>query len=186
MEKNKKTIDDILQELPENISSPISCLYKEIHYELRINAINKLVKIGREILPVLHNLLEIDDNLLRSEIAKVLKIVGDKKSIPVFIELLEDSDSGIRWIAADGLINIGRESIVPLLKSIINRKNESFFLRLGIHHVLTELFSPDEKNKFKTLMHSFQSFNGIEESMTFEAYKALPVFEKQQQVKNPL
>jgi HEAT repeat protein len=183
IKKDKKFPFNILNELPEDISGPITCLYKEIHYELRTEARNKLVKMGREILPILHNLLEIDDNLLRSEVAKVLKIIGDRETIPVFIKLLKNSDSGIRWVAADGLINVGRESIVPVLKSIIFDKKESFFLRLGAHHVLMELFSPSEKNKYKALLHSFQSYDGIGSSISLEAYNALPMIEKQEQIK---
>jgi HEAT repeat protein len=120
---------------------------------------------------------------LRWEVAKVLKIIGAKESIPVFIKLLENSDSGIRWVAADGLVNIGRESIVPVLKSLINDKDESFFLRLGAHHVLMELFTSYEKKKFKPLLHSFRSHKAIGESLTFEAYKALSVIENQEKMK---
>ncbi len=178
MKKNKKSEDDILKELPENISGPISCLYKEINYKSRVAARKKLVKMGRVILPRLYNLLSIEDNVLRWEVAKVIELIGEKESIPVLIELLEDSDSGIRWIAADGLINIGRESIVPVLKSIINKKTESYLLRLGAHYILTELFNPNEKNKFKTLLHSIQSNGGISESIALEVYNALRAIEK--------
>jgi HEAT repeat protein len=181
MKKNKKTEDDILKELPENISGHISCLYKEINYKLRVAARKKLVKMGRAILPRLHNLLSIEDNVLRWEVAKVIELIGEKESIPVFIELLEDSDSGIRWIAADGLINIGRDSIMPVLKSIINKKKESYFLRLGAHYILTELFNPNEKNKFKALLLSIQSYGGIDESIALEVYNALRVIEKQKE-----
>jgi HEAT repeat protein len=122
-----------------------------------------------------------EDNVLRWEVAKVIELIGEKESIPVFIELLEDSDSGIRWIAADGLINIGRESIMPVLKSIINEKEESYFLRLGAHYILTELFTPNEKNKFKVLLHSIQSYGGISESKALEVYNALRAIEKQKE-----
>ena len=179
MKKNKKTEDDILKELPDNISESIYCLYKEINYKLRVAARKKLVKMGRAILPQLHKLLSVEDNVLRWEVAKVIELIGEKESIPVFIKLLEDSDSGIRWIAADGLINIGRESIMPVIKSIINKKNESTFLRLGAHYILTELFNPIEKIKFKALLHSIQSYSGIDETISLEVYKALRVIEKQ-------
>jgi HEAT repeat protein len=181
MKINKKTEEDILKELPQNISAPIFCLNKEINYKLRVAARKILVKMGRAILPKLNNLLAIEDNALRWEVAKVIELIGEKESIPVFIKLLEDSDSGIRWIAADGLINIGRESIIPLLKSIINQKEESYFLRLSAHYILTELFNPSEKKKFKSLMQSIQSYGLIGESTVLEVYNALRIIEKQKE-----
>ena len=181
MKKNKKTVDDILKEFPENISGPISCLYKEINYKLRVTARKKLVKMGLTILPQLHNLLVIEDNILRREVAKVIELIGAKESIKVLIKLLEDNDSDIRWIAANGLINIGRESIMPVLKSIINQKEESYFLRLSAHYILTELFNPGERKKFKSLMQSIQSYGLIGESTVLEVYNALRVIEKQKE-----
>jgi HEAT repeat protein len=167
------------EKLPNNIAEPISCLCKEINYELRVAARNKLVIMGRPILSQLYKLLALEDNVIRCEVAKVIELIGEKESVPVLIELLEDSDSGIRWIAANGLINIGRESIMPVLKSIINKKNETYFLRLGAHHILTELFYPNEKIKFKALLHSIQSNGGISESTALEVYNALRAIEKQ-------
>ena len=48
----------------------------------------------------------------------------------------------VRWLAAEGLIHIGVDAIVPLLHALIERP-ESVWLREGAHHVLHDLASSD-------------------------------------------
>ena len=61
-------------------------------------------------------------------------------AIPDLIEALQDEVFDIRWLAAEALIAIGKESIEPLLRAVINQSNESF-LREGAHHVITYIMS---------------------------------------------
>jgi hydroxymethylpyrimidine pyrophosphatase-like HAD family hydrolase len=48
----------------------------------------------------------------------------------------------------------------------------------GWEKIYSEDFTGDEKNKFKALLHSIQSYSGISESIALEAYKVLRVIEK--------
>lgn len=179
MNKNKKAIDQILKELPENVAVLIYNLFYSENFVSKRDAKNKLVKMGRNILPHLIRLLIIRDESLRREVAKLMKLIADKKSVPVFIELLEDNESGIRWIAAEGLVHIGRESIVPLLKSIFNDKEQSYYLRAGAHHVLNELFTSHEKIRHNALMRSLQNYLEIGETLSLEVFKTLQTFDEQ-------
>ena len=82
-------------------------------------------------------------HILRWEAMKALKEIGDRSLIPVFISMLEDDKSDIHWIAAEGLIKLGRPAIEEILISLI-KKTDAVFLLHGAHHVFYELH---EKNK---------------------------------------
>jgi hypothetical protein len=79
-----------------------------------------------------------ENSIYRWEILKTLQQISDSSSIPIFIEALEDEESDIRWVAAEGLIKLGAESINPLLKALV-KDSDSVFLCAGAHHVFHDL-----------------------------------------------
>jgi hypothetical protein len=178
MKEKIRIYDQIINEFPEIIAKLINDLRQTENTVSRIEAKNKLEKMGRETLPYLHKLLEVEDNLLRREVAKIMGYIADKSSIPDFILLLDDSDNGIRWIAAEGLVHIGRESIIPLLRSIIDNQQGTYFLKTGAHHVFKSLFNDEEKIKFKALMRSLQDYTEISVALSLETLYALKTLSK--------
>ena len=90
---------------------------------VRHNARLELVKIGT---PIIDFLIELDyskDKNVKWEVMKALGQIADPDTIPLLLEGLCDDDFEIRWLAAEGLIEIGKESVKPIL-------------RHGAHHVL--------------------------------------------------
>jgi HEAT repeat protein len=51
---------------------------------------------------------------------------------------MEDEKSDVRWLAAKGLIKLGKLSIKPLLKTL-EKKSNSLFVLEGAHHVFYDL-----------------------------------------------
>jgi HEAT repeat protein len=130
-----------------------------------------LGNIGKSIVPLLHEIICTETGHVRLEALKVVKYIADKRSIPMLIYLLDDEESRIRWIAAEALVNIGRSSILPLLKSIRDRKNPTYLYR-GAHHVLKSLLYADEREKIKPLLHSLDNHSqlgGISAALAFKA-----------------
>jgi hypothetical protein len=84
------------------------------------------------------------NELFRQEISKIVKIIADRRSIPALINLLEDKESDIRWIASESLVKIGRKSIIPLIRSIQAGK-VSYFPGNGAWNVLQCLLTRTEK-----------------------------------------
>ena len=121
-------------------------------YKNHIKSRKELIKAGREILQVMYKMLKSDDKIIRKEAMKVVERIADTASIPVAIEMLEDRESEIRWIAAEALIRFGRETIDPLLRALI-RHGISFYLRQGAHHVLSSLINDDDPKELKELVH---------------------------------
>ena len=73
---------------------------------------------------------------VRWEAAKALGDIGDARAIPALVQALEDEDSDVVWLAAEGLNAFGMAAWPTLLKALINEGTESVILRQGAHHVL--------------------------------------------------
>lgn len=161
-----------LDGFPDYLIKLINELIDDRNYPHKHNARIALVKHGKTIIPYMHKLLSSRDGIIRMEAAKVVELIADKRSIHVLIGLLEDKEPGIRWIAAEGLVKIGRPSILPLLRSVRDSKNPIFLYR-GVHHVLSSLLSAKEKSNLESLMLSLDNYHQLEGTSTALASKAL-------------
>ena len=104
----------------------------------RQNARNSLVKIGEPAVDSLVKAFGIKKDPVHWEVAKALSLIGTAKAAQPLVNALEDDEFSIRWIAAEGLIHIGVNGLIPLLKEL--RKNtDSIWLREGSHHVIHDL-----------------------------------------------
>ena len=178
MKKTDNTeIDNALKDFPDDLAKLIKGSLDTKNAGKKLAARSTLVRMGKTIVPQLHRLLGSENGLLRSEAAKIVELIADRRSIPLLIKLLDDEEFEIRWIAAEGLIKIGRRSILPLLQSIRDGKG-SFFSNKGAHHVLLGLLNENEKDKLKPLLLSLDNFQGLGEIAPTEASKALKTISK--------
>jgi HEAT repeat protein len=169
MKKNNDTeIDNALDNFPDSLGKIVRVLF---------NARNTLVKMGKTIIPQMHSLVKSENGLIRMEAAKIVELVADRRSIPVLISLLNDKEFEIRWIAAEGLIKIGRRSLLPLLKAVRDGES-SFFLNRGAHHILFSLLNDKEKGKLKPLIQSLDDYHELGETAPVEASKAINIIYK--------
>ncbi|HEX2967666.1 MAG TPA: hypothetical protein VHO46_01085 [Bacteroidales bacterium] len=90
------------------------------------------------------------NEILRNEIEEIIGFVADKRSIPALINLLDDQDVDIRWIAAESLIRIGRISIIPLLNKLKGGKKFSYPGKAN--YVLQCLLTKAEKKSLQPLL----------------------------------
>ncbi len=98
----------------------------------------ELVKIGKPAIKYLSGLLKEPKEHIRWEAIKTLSQIAAPESIPILIKALGNDDFDVRWLAAEGLIEIGKKSIKPLLKSLVGGQ-DSILLLEGVHHVLKGL-----------------------------------------------
>jgi HEAT repeat protein len=173
MNKNDRSeIDITLKDFPDNLATLIKESLDSKNSVKKLAARSTLVGMGKPIISNLHRLLNSENGLLRMEAAKIVELIADRRSIPFLINLLEDKEFEIRWIAAEGLIKIGRQAILPLLKSIRDGKS-SYILNKGAHHVLLSLLKEDEKIKLTSLMLSLDDAQELGETAPVEASKAI-------------
>ncbi len=118
---------------PANVPALIADLGNN-NGSVRVRARAALVYIGAQAVEPLMLALKDQNWHMRWEAAKALGEIGDPRSAPALVDTLEDVRSGIRWLAAVGLIVIGREALPPLLQALIDR-SDSEWLREGAHHV---------------------------------------------------
>jgi HEAT repeat protein len=106
----------------------------------RQRAREALVDIGKPAVGALIEALASPDSNhhMRWEAAKALCDLGDPEAASVLVSALEDEYFGVRWLAAEGLISLGRDGLVPLLATLV-RRSDSAALRESAHHVLRML-----------------------------------------------
>lgn len=167
--------DICLYNVPANITRLINALIDHNDYQKMNNARVALLKMGKSIIPQLHKLVCSDNSLLRMEVAKLIQLKADKRSIKVLINLLNDREFDIRWVAAEGLIRIGRKSIVPMLKAV-SAGRSSLIMNKSVHQVLASLLLEEEKNGLQSLMQSLENYHGLHETAPVEALRALKTY----------
>jgi HEAT repeat protein len=75
---------------------------------------------------------------VRWEAAKALRTIADPRSAAALVRRLQDRNIGVRWLAAEALVAVGRLSLRPLLEALVSDA-ASVELRDGAHHVLHDL-----------------------------------------------
>jgi len=165
-------INQTFRGFQESLVELIKDLLDDKNYTKKHDATGELVLKGKAIIPKLHKLVLSKNDSLRKEVAKIIQLIGDRRSIPFLINLLDDPVSDIRWIAAEGLIKIGRRSIVPLLKSVRDKEKPAFLAK-GAHHVLMSLLNDNEKKQLEQLLASLDNYLGLRETAPVLASKAL-------------
>ena len=98
--------------------------------------------IGSPAVPLIIPLTSSKSRTVRWEATKVLGTIADPAAIPSLVERMADPDSGIRWLAAEGLAKVGPASIPPALRFLINR-SDSTDVRRAVHHLLHDLGEQD-------------------------------------------
>jgi hypothetical protein len=144
---------------------------------LACRAIAILMEAGKRrvqkfsIIPLRHKQSSQANERLKEEVDKIIHLVADTRSIPALINLLDDNDPDIRWIAAESLIKIGRKSIIPLLRSVVGGKR--FIYPGKVYHILQYLLTQDEKKEMHLLLFSLLNCNDDQDLIFAEATMAL-------------
>jgi hypothetical protein len=157
---------------PDRVLTSLNDLMTLNNYHVHMKARKDLVKQGERILPVMYRLMKSDSVVIREQAAKIMKLIRHRSSIPVAIEMMEDSWGEIRWIAAETLIRIGRDSIRPLLKALVEN-GTSYYLREGAHHVLSELVTEEDPEELLYLLHVSLKGMDLPETVPVRAEKIL-------------
>lgn len=100
----------------------------------RQRARHSLIAIGQPAVSALIEALTDPNGHRRWEAAKTLGQLRDPSAATALVRAMEDQDFGVRWLAAEGLIALGRAGLVPVLQALA-KHSDSVWLREGAHHV---------------------------------------------------
>jgi len=142
----------------------------------RVDARDYLVSMKEKAVPQLTEALESDNQWVRWEAAKALSKIGDPVAAQSLINALEDKMFDVRWIAAEGIIAIGRKALIPLL-SALTKRGDSLWLREGAHHVIHDLMREDLKAVFGPVLDAIEKPEG-KLAVPLAAEKALTELKK--------
>ncbi len=121
---------DIVSRLIQNLSSR--------HAVERERGRAALVALGGPAVGPLLGAFASADERGRLEICKALTEIADPAATRLLIQCLEDDHQDLRWIAAEGLLNIEGPAVVPLFVALIDRASAHTILD-GAAHVLRGL-----------------------------------------------
>ncbi|MDP1675907.1 MAG: HEAT repeat domain-containing protein [Bacteroidota bacterium] len=133
----KNTISPGEHSIPLCIEFLLLLLQSEDGVE-RTKARKALVRIGKPAVPYILALLGHSSNHVRWEACKALERIRDPKAASLLARKLMDDDMDVRWVAADALIELEYDAIIPVLE-MIEEQFDSSTLRESAHHVLHSL-----------------------------------------------
>jgi HEAT repeat protein len=150
------------QNVPEPIArrfnSPITKLIDELSSPRsaeRERARDQLVAVGEPAVAELVATCETADDRGRLEIYKALTEISDTAAIPILIRGLEDGSQDIRWVAAEGLLNVGAPTVEPLMLALIDKARDHTILD-GALHVLRGLSRRGAQSLVKPLISAIR------------------------------
>lgn len=155
------------------VSSPAD-LAAELRSEdpvTRESACSALIKLGKEAVPPLVEILSDPLSHARREAVRALSKIHDPSSAPALVRALEDELPGVRWLAAEGLIAMERSGLVPLFQALI-RHSDSVRLRQGAHHVFHVLSAGEHGLQLAPVMEALEGPEPIS-SLPVAAFNAL-------------
>jgi len=118
-----------------------------------------LVAIGRPAVASLLSLLDNSNHQVRWEAAKTLGEIKDPAAIDGLLQALIDVQFDVRWLAAEGLVALGTQAVIPLLQTLSKMQEEdSGFLRDGAHHVLHAI-TGDLQDAIKPVLAALEDAN---------------------------
>ncbi len=114
-----------------------------------------LVSMGRVVVPRLIQILGDRSGHMRWESARALVSIRDPSAAPALMEALEDEMLEVRWIAEDGLIDLGKDGLVSLLHGLITHSGSNRF-REAAHRILTAMAHGDCAEVAKPILEALE------------------------------
>lgn len=115
-----------------------------------------MVAIGEPVIDILAVLAMHPQWIIRWEAVKALAQMKNTVTAPLLINALEDNFESIRWVAAHGLIALGKQGLISLLQALSSYKL-TVMMRQGAHHVIKELSKQYSLSGMEELMASLEN-----------------------------
>jgi hypothetical protein len=87
--------------------------------QLTTQIFSSLVKLGSHAVPALLQRCKSHSAWIRWNSIRALSEIQDVRAIPALVEALRDSDHGVAWMGAKGLVQYGSQAIRPVLELLM-------------------------------------------------------------------
>jgi HEAT repeat protein len=104
----------------------------------RLQARSAMIALGESAIDIFAELVMHPNWIVRREAVKALSQMKTNITAPVLIYALEDEYASIRWVAAEGLIALGKQGLLVLMQRLCSQKL-SVNLSQVAHHVVKEI-----------------------------------------------
>lgn len=139
----------------------------------RLHAQHNLISRGSAAVPALIESLADDDPHVRSAVAQVLAVIAEPSTAPALAARLGDEVAPVRWIAAEGLVALGKAGLAAALRTLADVEAMSPQLKAAVRHILLKLRDDARLGEVVkpviAAMHNFE----VDEMILVEAHKAL-------------
>jgi HEAT repeat protein len=142
----------------------------------RLRARRALVSLGPPATEELTAVLADPRVQVRWEATKALSEIADPGAAGALVKMLRDEDFGVRWLAAEGLVRLGRDGLVPLLEALSGRLTSERF-RAGAHHVIHGQLEGSDGEILRPVLEALGGF-AARESAPVAARQALAALER--------
>lgn len=139
----RKEAADLFLQLPvrhELVGEIIELLHAEENAGLRNAAVDILVRMGRDAVPMLIEQARCPDHDVRKFIVDILGEIADPRAVPKLLEALDDEDSNVRASAAENLGKLRSAEAVPQLLEAM--RHPDVLLRFTILDALGKIGVP--------------------------------------------
>ncbi len=92
-----------------------------------------LARVGKRAVPGIAKLLDESDTTIRWRATICLSRINDPVTKAPLLKALHDDSPNVAWVAADGLLNLGPEVSIDVLRSILNEPLDGSVIR-ALHH----------------------------------------------------
>ncbi len=119
----------------------------------RERARRALVEMGPRPVELLLQALRHRKSRVRFEAVMCLRDIADRRATDGLVEALGDRVFEVRWVAAEGLIALGRPAVPAVLHALMEH-SDSIWMCGGCHHVLSHFAGLDLHSTYHLEHHS--------------------------------
>jgi HEAT repeat protein len=118
---------------------------------VREKARKLLVSLGSPAIDYLSEYETHPKDVARWEAVKALADINEPIAAPLLVNALDDKNGDVRWLAAEGLSELGEDGLKAVLEALLEEP-DSVYMRRGAHHVLTKMAEHTVKPEIRELL----------------------------------
>jgi hypothetical protein len=131
----------------------------------RLGAQHELITRGGTAVPALLEALQHENPHVRNAAAHVLAVIAEPASAAALAAALDDVEAPVRWVAAEGLVAMGRTGLRAALRALVSADVISPHLVAAVRHILLKLRSEGGLGEIATpvliAMEKSQLYEGV-------------------------